>query len=63
MLREPGWSGGSLSRKSLVKERLRTNSGTFAGVLHLVQRSYWIEEYFGGGGDGCWNERAVPASR
>ncbi len=50
MLRDPGWSDGSLSivsRKPLVKDHLCTNSGTFSGVPHLVQWPYWIEECFG----------------
>jgi len=36
----PGLEYRSLSRKSLVKGHLRTNSGTFAGTPQLVQRSY-----------------------
>jgi hypothetical protein len=38
MLRDPGWSSGSVSRKSRVDGHLRTNSRTFSGSPHLVQR-------------------------
>jgi hypothetical protein len=42
-VRDPGWSSGSLSRKSR-RANLRTNSRTFSGSLPLVQRPYWIED-------------------
>ncbi len=50
VLRDLGWSSTrSLLRKLLVKDHLRTNSGTFAIAPHLAQRPYWIEECFGVG--------------
>src|SRR5258708_34806755 len=48
LLRDPGWSSRSLSRKSWVNGHLRTNLRKNSGSPHLVQRPSWMEETCGG---------------